>query len=399
MTKPTLSYGPVRDDDELRTFALLLAQALAPTPPTDPGWFDGWRARLHEGVPRVVRRGHVIAGGLVNLPMGMFFGGKSVPVAAITGVAIAPEHRGSGAATHLMRELVREAHRDGTPISALYPATQPLYRKAGYELAGAYYTSQIPTRAIDVRCDELTVRRMEERDKDAVRAVYTSVARERNGNFARCEWLWRRITDMPWAKTMSYVVEGEAGIEGYVAFTHQPEPLVRYELIVNDLIAATPRAHRQLLAFLGAHRSMAPTFTFHPAPADPFLHLLAEQETHAIQKRIDWMLRIVDVDRALTARGWATGARGALHLEVEDDLVETNSARFVLEVEGGAARVRRGGEGALRLHVRALATMYTGFLTPFALHRIGRLQAQALADLELAARLFAGEQPWMPDMF
>jgi predicted acetyltransferase len=394
-----LEYGAVRDEDELRTFAHILGQSLAPTPPIDPEWFERWRSRLHEGVPRVVRRGPAIAGGLVNLPMGMFFGGKRVPVAAITGVAIAPEHRGSGAASHLMRELVREAHRDGTPISALYPATQPLYRKAGFELAGAHFTSQIATRAIDVRCDELAVRPMLERDRDAVRALYTSLARERNGNFDRIDWMWRRILDAPGIKTMSYVVEGDAGIEGYVVFTHRAEPLVRYELVVSDLAAATPRAHRQLLALLGSHRSMAPSLTFHPAPADPFLYLLDEQDTHAIKTRIDWMLRIVDVERALSARGYPSGTTAALHLEIEDELVPTNSGRFVLEVEGSAARVRRGGEGRLRMHVRALATMYTGFHSPSALHRIGRVRAESPADLEVAIHLFSGEQPWLPDMF
>ena len=394
----SLEYGPVRDDDELRAFALVLAQALAPTPPTDPKWFDSWLARKHEGIARVVRRGGALAGGLVNLPMGMFFGGARVPVAAITGVAIAPEHRGSGAASHLMRELVREAHHDATPIAALYPATQPLYRKAGFELAGAYYTTRVVTKDIEARCDELTVRRMDERDRDAVRALYTSVARERNGNFDRIEWLWCRITEALGTQTMAYVVEGDDGIEGYVVYTHQPEPRVRYDLHVSDLIAATPRAHRQLLAFLASNRSMAPSITFHAAPADPFLYLLTEQDTQAIQKRIDWMVRVVDVPRALEARGYAAGD-ATIHLEIEDDVIAENSGRFVLEVAGGLGRVRRGGEGRLRMHVRTLATMYTGFHTPFALHRVGRLHAETRADLDAAARIFAGEQPWLPDMF
>jgi len=104
------------------------------------------------------------------------------------------------------------------------------------------------------------------------------------------------------------------------------------------------------------------------------------------------------VAKALEARGWPAGLSGALHLEVEDALFPENQGRFVLEVADGAARVRRGGEGRLRLDVRALASLYTGFHSAEALRMVGALEADD-ASVRSAVALFSGPQPSIRDMF
>ena len=77
---------------------------------------------------RVVRSGGAVAGGLINLSMGQFHGGKSVPVAAISAVAITPDQRGKGVASFLLGELVDEGLDAGAPVSVWYPAPTPLPR-------------------------------------------------------------------------------------------------------------------------------------------------------------------------------------------------------------------------------------------------------------------------------
>lgn len=111
-----------------------------------------------------------------------------------------------------------------------------------------------------------------------------------------------------------------------------------------------------------------------------------------------WMLRVLDVPAALQARGYPAGFSGALHLDVDDDLFPENRGRFVLEVENGEAEVRPGGDGDVKLHVRALAPLYSGFLLPSALQLAGVLQADE-DSLRTATTLFSGPPPAMPDMF
>ena len=85
-------------------------------------------------------------------------------------------------------------------------------------------------------------------------------------------------------------------------------------------------------------------------------------------------------------------------MEVRDELLPENHGRFVLEVVGGEASVRRGGEGRLALDVRALAPLYTGHLTAQDLRSVGLLDAED-RDVGLAIALFAGGAPWMIDHF
>ena len=91
----------------------------------------------------MLRRG-TPAGGLALYRMGQWFGGRPVPLVGVGAVAIAPEHRGTGTAERLMEGTLRELRAEGIALSGLYPATQRLYRKGGYEQAGGRYHYSMP---------------------------------------------------------------------------------------------------------------------------------------------------------------------------------------------------------------------------------------------------------------
>lgn len=98
----------------------------------------------------MIRHAGQIAGGLSLYSMGQWFGGQRISMSGIAGVGVAPEYRGMGVATELMRQTVNELYANGVPLSALYAATQELYRKVGYEQAGSYCRFSLPTRSITV---------------------------------------------------------------------------------------------------------------------------------------------------------------------------------------------------------------------------------------------------------
>ena len=74
--------------------------------------------------------------------------GRAVPMAGVASVMVAPEDRGRGIARRLMTALLDEVAARGYPLSALYPATMPLYRSLGWELAGVRDTAVIPARSL-----------------------------------------------------------------------------------------------------------------------------------------------------------------------------------------------------------------------------------------------------------
>jgi predicted acetyltransferase len=389
-----LRYGVLdrgRDTDEL---ARLLARAFGFTPDAAPAWFEsaGW-----ENVRTVHRGGRMVAGCMV-LPMGQFFGGVAVPMGGIAAVGVRTDARRGGLATRMMHEAVRELSARDVPLSTLYASNVALYRRAGYELAGTRQIARLRPREIIGTERTLDVRDVEPGDLEAIYAMYRRAAALRNGHLDRGGYIWRRIHDERFGVPAHGVVlvdEGNAP-EGYVFWRqHKGDPWIRAEL--TDWVATTPRAHRQLWTTLGDLRSMFEHIDTPTAPNDPLLR-------HLVDPRIEWrmaepwMLRICNVAGALATRGYAEGVDTSVSLRVHDDVVAANDGPFELQVQDGKATVERGGSGEIELDVRALASIYSGFSDPRLLAEGGWLRGPSRALQRLAA-CFAGEAPWMREMF
>ncbi|HEX4082524.1 MAG TPA: GNAT family N-acetyltransferase, partial [Acidimicrobiales bacterium] len=76
--------------------------------------------------------------------MRQWWHGRPVRMAGVGGVKVAPEERGRGTGRALMTELLRQIAGQGYTLSVLFPATVPLYRSLGWELAGDVHEAVIP---------------------------------------------------------------------------------------------------------------------------------------------------------------------------------------------------------------------------------------------------------------
>jgi len=385
------------DERERREFVTVAARALG----FEDADVDLWSRREGEANMRVARVGDAVVGGLTVQRMGQWFGGRSVPMGGVRAVAVAPEWRGRGIAASVLRHAMLEMHEDGIPLSTLYPATQTVYRKSGFESAGLRIGYRVPAGAIDVRGREGQVRAIQPDDIEAVSTVYRERARHDAGLIDRNEWLWQRILDPPsWmSRTVGYVFEHGGSVEGYLFCANQKREGTthRFDLGVTDFVALTQQAACGLLGFLAGYRSVVNEIEWYGAPVDPVTRLLSEEVTRVVS-RMEWMVRLIDVEAALMARGYAPAVRGEVHLCVSDDVLPHNQGPMVLEVADGRGQVRRGGRGEVTVDVRSLATLYTGHLSPRALKSVGAIEG---GDSELATlgAMFAGPAPWMPDMF
>lgn len=199
------------------------------------------------------------------------------------------------------------------------------------------------------------------------------------------------------------MVEGSAGIEGYVYLT-QPTPVIpqrgRHEVAVQDMLAGTPRGARRLWTFLNSYATMASEMSWHAGPCHPMLAMLSEQP-YTMTLHLHWMTRIVDVAKALKARGYAPGVRMTLGIDVVDDLVNENTGAFVLEVGDGVGRVTKGSAlvgPRVRTTVNGLGALYTGYMSAAALRTVGMIEGDD-EGVRAANAVFAGGAPWMTDMF
>lgn len=345
---------------------------------------------------RVLKQQERAIAGLAIYHMGQWFGGNIVPMAGIAAVGTSPEARGRGAARELLSHTVRELHRLQIPISALYPATQKLYRQVGYEQAGIYSKWELPLANIQLQDRQLPMSRVSLGDRYLFEDIYDKQARVSNGNLARHQAIWQRILEPQKKETIyAYLLGSASKPEGYIIFKQnlQQPPAIE----IKDWALLTASAAKRLWTFLADHRSQIELVIWRGAAFNPFLLLLPEQSAR-MPKHMMWMLRLIDLPLALSKRGYPPGLTAELHLEVRDDLIAANNGKFCLQVSQGQGEVSPGGTGDFKLDIRSLAALYTGFYSPQQLQLLDRLQTSSAA-LETASLVFSGDRPWMADFF
>jgi len=349
---------------------------------------------------REVRVSGVVAAGLGYVRAGQWFGGASVPCVGITAVGVSPEHRGGGLGSTMIRLMLEELYEEGTPLSSLYPATLPFYQRAGYERAGQRINYHLALDAIDVRASSADLAPVTASDYPTIYGLYERRARLSSGNMDRPAWWWKRKLESEEHRLFRYLLVQQGIVVGYLIYRQGER---ESPITLTDVCTLTPEAARRVLTLLAAHRSIVETVAWWGGPFDPLVMLLREPLVAVARPRVknvislDWMLRLVNVPKALAARGYPAGVSAALHFDVRDDVLP-NSGRLVLEVADGRAEVHPGGEGRIGLHVRDLASLYSGYMSPAEVSTLGTLSASE-ADMALLGAVFASPRPWLADMF
>jgi predicted acetyltransferase len=342
-------------------------------------------------------RGRVMAS-LRLRRVAQFYGGRSVPALGIGAVAVDPEARGRRVAETLMVTTLREL-RSEMPISILYPATVPLYRRCGYEYAAPWTDYKAPLERLP-RASSLECERWDDDALDEIAACYREAASAANGPLDRPRGWWSDSVFRVFEDEIQrFCVREDGRVTGYVVYTQQKPKLKDwgYDLICRDLVWTTPGAARGLLAFLGRHRSLGDNGVWHGPPIDELAWLLDEQEA-VIDRSFLSMARLADVPAAFEARGYPPHVRAAVELDVRDDAIPENAGVWRIEVADGAAKVVPGGGTSNAADVRTVAALWTGALAPGNAVRAGWLAADSDAVAALEAML-AGPPPWMSDWF
>lgn len=342
----------------------------------------------------LARRGGRVIGGCGAYRIGHFIGGRSVAASAVAAVAVASDQRGRGVASAMMTQLLRDSKQAGLPISSLFTAATALYRKSGYECAAESITYRVALRGLPRFDEPLQARPMLDADMDAIRALYSRMASRGSMLVDRSDTFWARVRAPLGKPAHQFVVEDTNGIAGWVTFTQKAaEGLIE----LRDFWACSQSGLRRLWRLLADNSSIFKHAQWAGPGADPRI-LVLEEADHLVGLKTQPMVRIVDVQAALTARGYSENVRGNVQFDIEDDLFADNAGRWTLSVEDGEAAVSPGGSGDLRISIRGLAALYTGHLTPWQLADLGLIAGPDDA-LTSAQGLFAGPAPWVSDMY
>ncbi|MEU4667600.1 sterol carrier protein domain-containing protein [Amycolatopsis sp. NPDC023774] len=105
----------------------------------------------------------------------------------------------------------------------------------------------------------------------------------------------------------------------------------------------------------------------------------------------DWLwVRLLDVPRALTARGWFTD--GELVLDVIDPFLDERGRHLLTVRDGKAECVPTDRTPDLSLDVRDLGSLYLGGTTPSTLVRAGHVHAHHAEAAATADALFRSDR-------
>jgi hypothetical protein len=348
--------------------------------------------------------------------------GRSMPMAGVASVMVAPEDRGQGTGTALVTAVLGAIAGRGYPVSVLYPATMSVYRALGWEIAGIQDAVQIPARSLRtlVPPDRWLgdhepgsagpgLRRCGPQDASEVLAVTGGVheAMRDCGPNTR---------DEP-------AIRGWLGDEDrYAYLAHDGFLAYRWrggdsEILVERAIAGSAATARALWAVVASHSSMAGQVRAYLGPADPLCWLIREPDL-SVARRHAWMLRVVDAAAAVAARGFPPAATLTARLRLADAACPGNDGLWTLEVDGGRGTLSpvspgtvspstvspstvspgTGGDGdPLVLGARGFAALYAG--TPVATLRRAGLAAGGSAAGDAGLDTAFAASPFMLDYF
>ncbi|MBM0231067.1 GNAT family N-acetyltransferase [Micromonospora sp. STR1_7] len=323
-----------------------------------------------------------LVGKAVDLHHEQWWSGRAVPAADVAGVAVAPEARGRGVARALLNTLLRGARERGAAVSALYPTIAAPYRACGWEAGGVLRTVDLATAALPRHrpAAHLSVRAGTPADLPAVAALYEQVTRHRNGMLTRRGELFDFFAaDGGLPGDGLTLVEHDGDLVGYATWQRGRGYGADSVLTVDEALATTSEAARELVGVLASWASVAPTLRLCPLDGDAVgVHLPLESARE--HERDLWMHRPVDVARAVSARGWPAHARGVVDFSLTDPLAEWNTGTWRLAVTDGAAELTRfDGEADLRLNVRGFALLYAGAARARSVAQAGLLHAAGVA--------------------
>ncbi|ANW17007.1 GNAT family N-acetyltransferase [Streptomyces clavuligerus] len=329
------------------------------------------------------------------------------PVTAVSAVGVLPSHRRRGVLSALMRRQLSEVRARGEFLSVLLASEAPIYGRFGYGPATFTTRLTVPRHraalavprarasagapASDADSGTVEVMRRAECGR-ILEEVYDRYRRAQPGALSRPHRWWALGAGQPpVSPAPRYIAvhrDADGVADGYASYsTGEGGTLTVDETIATDDVVFTALAR-----FVLGHDLVSQVVFRHVPPGHPLRWQLADFRAGEVGDHTDWLwVRLLDVPRALTARGWSTD--GDLVLDV-DDLFLGEHGRYLLTVrEGRADCVPTDRQPDLSLDISDLSSLYLGGIAPSTLVRAGHVQACRPGATARADAMFRTEHP------
>ncbi|MGW3138551.1 GNAT family N-acetyltransferase [Streptomyces sp. NPDC001139] len=398
-----MEIRPTTDEDlDVFVDTLHAAFALFPETPAEGGGGVWWSAlEMDRGLLARTADGKAVGTAAsysfeLTLP-----GGNVVPAPGVTAVGVLPSHRRQGVLSAMMRHQLSDLRARGDFLSVLLASEALIYRRFGY--GPATYTQRLTVprhraalaqpRADGAAGTPATgsvevLRRAE--CGEILEEVYDRYRRAQPGALSRPHRWWAlRAGQPPIAPKPRYIAvhrDADGVPDGYASYSVDSGTLT-----VDETITADDAVFTALARFVLGHDLVTQVVFKHVPPGHPLRWQLADFRAGQESDHTDWLwVRLLDVPRALTARGWFTD--GELVLDVDDPFLGERN-RYLLSVRDGKADcVPTDRAPDLSLDVGDLGSVYLGGTAPSTLVRAGHVRAHRPGAAALADAFFAAER-------
>ncbi|MBN6038312.1 GNAT family N-acetyltransferase [Amycolatopsis sp. 195334CR] len=321
------------------------------------------------------------------------------PAAGVSAVGVLPSHRRRGVLSAMMRHQLADLRARGEFLSVLLASDALIYGRFGYGPATYTQRLTVPRRRAELApargagSDPGTVEVLRRAEcAEILEEVYDRYRRKQPGALSRPPRWWAlRAGQPPVTAAPRYVAvhrDADGVPDGYASYAvGEPDTLT-----VDETIATDDAVFTALTRFLLGHDLVSQVVFKQVAPDNPLRWQLADFRAGQVVEDTDWLwVRLLDVPRALTARGWF--ADGELVLDVDDPFLGERERHLLTVRDGKAACAPADRAPDLTLDVRDLGSVYLGGTAPSTLVRAGHIRAHHPDAATLADALFRGERP------
>ncbi len=325
-----------------------------------------------------------------------------VPVSGVTAVGVLPSHRRQGVLGAMMRHQLTELRARGESLSVLLASEALIYRRFGYGPATYTQRLTVPRHRAALALPRAQgtadgsasgsvelLRRAE--CGEILEEVYDRYRRAQPGALSRPHRWWAlRAGQPPISPKPRYVAvhrDADGVPDGYASYALGDSQI----LTVDETIATDDAVFTALARFVLGHDLVSQVVFKQFPPGHPLRWQLADFRAGEVSGDTDWLwVRLLDVPRALTERGWSMD--GELVLAVDDPFLDEHG-RYLLTVRDGKADcVLTGREPDLSMDISDLGSVYLGGTAPSTLVRAGHIRAHRPDAPALADALFRADR-------
>ncbi len=343
-----------------------------------------------------------------SYPFELTIPGGQARAAGVSWVGVLPSHRRRGVLRELMRRQLDDVHERGESIAILRASESLIYGRFGYGIAAPATAMDAERSAFALRDDsgpQGSVRLMTADEAvELFPPVYERGRRERPGLLSRTDEWWRHalLADPehwregrgPKFYALLEIDDEPAGYAVYRMASKWEDGTPKGEIRVIDECATSPVAAGELWRFLFGVDLVVRVKSEAVDPALPLFLMVHDPRRLHLSVSDGLWLRLVDLDAALCARGFAGGEQ--VVLEVDDDLLPRNAGRWSI----GFEPCRSEEDADVAVDIRDLACAYLGAFSFERLAAAGRARELRPGGLARATALFATPlPPYCPEEF